>query len=441
MKVLCIYFLNRNATQELAEVFYRYTPQICGRGDHAIFLEISRCEKLYSVESLSARLKVLLKKMDVPACMAVASDPPTALARARFQMEEKMDLPLAALEYYATPLVSDPFLQKKIVRMIEVLQVLGLTRLQDFMDLPLKTLSGRFGALGLQMRRNIEDATGIPWPLFKPREQIVECCQIEYELRVDNFESIYFWMKSLVDRMVLRLRARGECVRTFRLQLDLEPHSQLKQKEFILDFHLYEPSVKVKSILTILRERLQTELDRRPLESPIIGMEILVQESLPWRGSQQSFLDPQSEERREQESGLFQRLRQRLGEESFFKTRLRSSYRPELAWEKVALQNISASQSPRVPQRPLRLLPSPLPLVWQSQQQQLGYEQGRGRWGRNSQCFLFKRILRVDHQEVLSGDLWSQPFERRYFVMEMEDYEKWWVFKEGGRFFLHGVFD
>jgi hypothetical protein len=76
-------------------------------------------------------------------------------------------------------------------------------------------------------------------------------------------------------------------------------------------------------------------------------------------------------------------------------------------------------------QKPLRVFSSPQKLEWHEQKILLNNQ-----W---VHC-------RMTWSEIISGEFWSDPFERRYGFGFLESGEKLWIFKEGEHLYLQGMF-
>ena len=100
----------------------------------------------------------------------------------------------------------------------------------------------------------------------------------------------------------------------------------------------------------------------------------------------------------------------------------------ELPRDPVAPLEIEEPPSPR----PLFLLPEPLAVAGALEPgSALEWEGDRG------------VVLRAWGPERLRGEWWSEPFARDYYVVDLEDGERVWIFRDGldGSLHLHGIFD
>ncbi len=169
MRVLSLLYSNPAPLLTIADASLQWTPQIAVSHE-AVFLEIGKCRKLYREPILLSRLRSLNKRLGIKPKVAVANDLPTSLAMARFQVPQRELLPVEALSDYFSPWEPTDALNL----MITLLKKLGVYRLADFLKLPAKTLSSRFGSEGVLALQKINEAAQIHWPVFRPPELVIE---------------------------------------------------------------------------------------------------------------------------------------------------------------------------------------------------------------------------------------------------------------------------
>src|SRR4051812_29383867 len=109
-RVACVLLrVARKDMTAFAEACFRFSPQISIRQDEAVLLEIGASRRLFSEESLRARLQVLAHRFfgETGVRIAIADSAAGALAGARYPQYERTrdfkQLPLAALLDYANP--------------------------------------------------------------------------------------------------------------------------------------------------------------------------------------------------------------------------------------------------------------------------------------------------------------------------------------------------
>ncbi len=429
MRVVCILFRTPTPLQEIGEILFRLSPQIAIRDKEAIFMEIEQCKKLYSEQSILLRLTSLIRRLKLDATVLVSDDPPSALALSRFRNREKSDLPVSTLEDFACPFKYDELVIKDCEKVIWALDRLGIKTLGDFLKIPSQTLASRFGQLGGLLYRRLQDAKNLPWPKFIPLEKVVERMDWGHELSCDTIDSIFFYIKTLLDRVLLRLFGRGERLLTFQIKFEFEKHSLLKTLERKWRFELNLPHGSTKNILPIVRERICFDLNQKPLEALVNAMELRVIETAPSCLAQRDLFHPKREEEQEAWNNLVTRLTQKLGKEKIFCAKPIESYLPERNWTYHMTEKVLATPKPSIPfpQRPMRLFKKPVQIQFTGESITIGPQ--------------LSKVIQYWGPEVLSGESWEKPFERIYYRVLADTLEHFWIFQEEGVFYAHGVFD
>lgn len=421
LRVACIYLPPSTPVQEFAESCLRFTPQIA-LGERAIFLEIGACHKLYSEASFVQRAKVLLSRFQTSGIIAIANDIPSAISMAVYGKSNRRDLPIEALEYYASPFHRDPLFQKAI----EAFRHLGIETLGALLDLPRQSLGSRFHKELIFALHRIDTSMQIPWPRFIPKEKIFESTAIDSELQIATLEPIGFLLKRLVDKALLRVRGRGELASGVEIRVSQEKYSTIMEPLRAWPFDLAYPQATAISLMPILLERLDRALQKTPLEAPIRFLEFAVTQTSPGRGRQRDFFSNREEEF-ENFRSVVNRLSERLGFDRAFMASLVESYFPEKSWKKTLEPPNVVKES--LPQRPLRILSTPKKL-----RRLDDFFAYRGkRW----------KIKEIFGPERLTGEWWFGEKERDYFRVVTYEGEQLWIYSlgEAKEYFLHGIFD
>lgn len=438
--------LERAGSQELrlfAEACFRFTSQIALRPGEAVFLEIGRSSRLFSEAGFRRRLERLARAFGLQGRIAIADDPPTALALARFpSCSGKRDLPLEALRDYAHPFFGDSDVLKKVARAIEIFRALGMRRIGDFLAIPPSGMASRFGREAVEFSARVHGTLQTAWPEFRPIEKVLERKAIESP---EGLEALLFTIKELLDRCFARLFGRGERASVVSVSFTLENWSTLKSRTRQWRLELPLPQGSAAGVLPILRERMDRDLERERLVAPVEAVSVEITETVPGRGGQHDFFSKREQEE-EAWNALASRLSDRLGKDRVFVALPAERYLPEKAWVR-GLQGLSAggaSDAALAPtliaERPTRLLGRPEPL--RKIESALFTSDGR-KW----------RALSWDGPERLSGEWWKpewpwlEGFSRDYYRVRTEKGEQLWVFavrKLPGtepELYLHGFFD
>lgn len=438
-----------HALEGLAEVCLRWTPQIAVSKE-AVFLEISKCHHLYTEKEILIQLQELMIKMNLSFKIGVAHDLSTALAMARFQVSNKEDLPLEALNDY-----NDPFgtQLKNLNTMINLCKTLGIYKISDLAAYPRKMLASRFGKQALLTVQRLQQAPHSqdwPWPYFHPAESLIERQDIDHLLLTDSFEPIIFITSTLLHRVLERLQGRSQRLLSFNLLVSIENNNKISW-----NFELPFPQNDHRLLLVIVRERLNKHFStarERPNETYVKytarkrssnegSIEIHVLQTTPHLNHQQNFLHHHDEEH-ETWGSLLTRLGERLGNHHSFVALPIQNYLPERSWQKTfkftdldldkdkdkEVDGVGVTHNDAIiPLRPLKILKQPQlvkhigpQLVWHKRS-----------W----------KIVKTNGPEKLSGHWWQQYFRRDYYQITTDNKECLWVFNCNGNLYLHGFFD
>jgi nucleotidyltransferase/DNA polymerase involved in DNA repair len=437
MRVACIWFDKSVETNKLAELFLRFSPQICLRHDRGIFVEIGKCRSLYSEDSFRARATVLLRRSGVSAKITIGHGILDSLTQALFQQGTWDELPLIALLELADPFDRDPILRKSVGNLILSFQDLGIKSLGQLKRLPVNELIARFGVVGRHCHSRLTQAENLVWPLWTPEEIIKEKKEFSYFEFYGELDPILFELKNQLDRIFARLFSRRKKVSQLQVIIRCEKVSVNPEYLRKFDFHFFTPQSSVKGTLKIIKERLGRGFERKPVLSPIEGIQTTVIRSVDHDSSQRNIFN-NDEEKLEQIHSLHNQLVEMLGKENVFQATLTEDRRPERAWKKKFDSPHTAEKSipdlsEQIPERKTYLCRYPVKI-----QVAAGFISIRKKR---------YRILNWDSQiEKISGGWFEKPFaeikntyDRSYYQVEIEGHQRISVFETPDReFFLHG---
>jgi protein ImuB len=338
---------------------------------------------------------------------------------------------------------------------VERLAAVGIGDVGGLARLPPETLAHRFGPEGAAAARRARGEDPRPLVPFVPETFPEEAWDLEgTEVGVlSSAEPVIFAVKRLADRVAARLAGRGLGAGRLRLTLLLEPRGEER-----LDLPLARPGADAGPWLVPLRERIGA----LRLPAPVRGLRLSVVEAAEVPAEQLAVGD-RPEVRRALEVVL-SRLAARLGEAALFAAAPADRHRPEAAYQAAPFSGPGrgawagkapgnggtrgtarrgadlagtpgdAASASTLPVRPTRLLEPPRPVV------------AEGEGGRLTAL----RIDGVAHgvvalagPERLAGEWWSDPFDRDYYRVRLEQLGDLWVYRDGrdGRLWLHGFFD
>lgn len=439
MRVACIWFDQPVPAAKLAELFLRFSPQICTRQDRAIFVEIGKCSGLYSESSFLARAQILLRKNGHSARIRIASDITDSLTLVKYQVDSVDQLPLQALIEFADPFDRDPVLQKSVSNLIIAFQDLGIKTLGQFKRLPAGELVSRFGIIGRHCHSRVRFSDLVGWPMWRPEEIIVERKEFPYFEFYGELDPILFELKSQLDRIFSRLFSRRKRATKFQIEIKCEKISTHPNFVRTLDFDFFTPQSAAKGALRIFKERLAREFEKRPVLSPIEAIQTKVLRTVEANPGQKNLFN-NDEEKLEQIHSIHNQLVELLGKENVFQASLTEDRRPERSWTKQHGSPHEEDQttidlSEVIPERPTYLFRRPVKI-----------EITAGFIHINKQRY---RILNWDNQvEKISGGWFEKPvpetadtFDRNYYQVVLEGHQQISVFETTNReFYLHGYY-
>jgi protein ImuB len=428
MNIACLYFQKETSIQELAQACLRFSPQISVREPNAIFIEIGKCRALYSEESFRARVQVLFRKFKADGRIAIASDIPSALALAHFNVKEKACLPLEAVEDFGDPFRLDPVARKTLAKMTESLKRLGIETLTQFQGIDPKLLPSRFGSIGLYCRQQSEDASRLAWPHWEPPEIYSERLELLPQDHLADIEPLLFASKEALDRLFSRLRGKFLRAEKIEVKLELERYSTVKRPTRDWTFEFISPQGSTSGFLPILRERLHFDLARDPIESFVTAIECHATSVTHGAASQRNFFHSR-DDFNEAMGSLFGQLSEYLGKDRVFWAKVGEERFPERSWNKTRdAKSPQAEIEGHYPLRPTRILDPPVPIA---------VVENRIRFrGKTLKTKTWSQL------ERLSLDWLNASPSRTYYHVELETGQAIWVFSDPAElFFVHGYFE
>ncbi len=436
-KVACIWFYEPAPTQTLAELFLRFSPQICILNDKAIFIEIGKSKNLFNEEEFLIETNKLLLLAGRKAKVTFGFDITDSLVLAKYNHSSIDAAPLTALLDLADPFQSDQHLKKNILKMINTFQDLGITTVSQFKRLPVGDLIARFGIVGRFVYQRIHLSDFTNWPLWKPEEIIEETKEFSYFEFYGELDPIIFELKSQLDLVFERLRSRNTRVMKLRVQVRCERNSNHPNFLRTFDFDFFAPQSLVKGTLKILRERLAREFEKCPVRSPIEAIKTTVQKTTPFNNGQKNIFND-DEEKTEQLYSVHNQLAELVGKENVYQAELTEDRRPERSW----IKNFDRPhQAADLNQDFVQTLPSRVPILCDHP---IKVDITAGFIHINKNRY---KIREWGHQieKIVGG--WSElaqtelkhTYNRSYSLVLLEDGRKLYVFQTPDRnFFLHG---
>ena len=198
------------------------------------------------------------------------------------------------------------------------------------------------------------------WPLWVPEERVAERIELYESEHCQTLEPLLFYLKPVLDRAFSRLWGRGLRASCIRLRLKLERHSAVKEpvREWRMDFIL--PQTTARGTLPIVRERLERDLQRKPLESSVIAVDLeILQSTRDYQGQRHFF--HQREDIEEAFNSAIAQLAESLGKNKVFRAKLHEEAVAERSWSRCFEdQKVLPDLEGYIPLRPTKLLKRPL---------------------------------------------------------------------------------
>jgi len=294
---------------------------------------------------------------------------------------------------------------------------MGVRSIGALLRLPRAGLAERFGLPVLQRIERLLGERADPRRPFKPAEHFQ--AELELPAEILSTEALAFPCRRLVDELGAFLAARQSGVQRLYWRL---LHADAPATRFQLGSARLERDPA--RWLALLRERLE----RLRLPQPVRGISVLSEliHPLPPTAGELLGLDSSGYH---PDTSLLDRLRARLGEQAVRGLALVADHRPEHAWCWTA-PTVSAqggkSQSLARAERPLWLLPEPLPL-----------EQRGGRPWLDGPLQLSQGCERIE-----TGWWDGVEIARDYYIATNGRGERLWIYREirgERRWLLHGV--
>jgi protein ImuB len=405
----------RAALKRLAHALYRYGSPVSasieelqepGRAPRALaWVEIGRSLRLFGgLAALRDAVCADLVELQQSAQLGVA---PTRDGAALLALAGQTEpaLTLAALEQrlaqLPVSLLAWPQTQ------IDALYGMGLRRLGDLFALPRAGFARRFGVERLhaldRLRGRVPDAVQaiVPPPTFQRR--------FELPGETDTLESLLFPLRRVSYELQAWLRARDTGVRSVELECE---HAQRRRTRFGLRF------LSAHRDGTRLFEALRERLNREPLTGPVRALTLRATDLGAVAGGQLSLFDG-SNDAQLQWTETVERLLARLGESALWTPAIVEDHRPERATvPTMPLAGAPASAvrgaTACVSERPIWLLPEPMPLARMPQV--------------------------LDAAERIESGWWDGGDAQRDYHTADWQQARAWVFRDhaSGRWYLHG---
>ncbi|MDE2978216.1 MAG: DNA polymerase Y family protein [Acidobacteriota bacterium] len=163
---------------------------------------------------------------------------------------------------------------------LHTLKLWGLRTVGDLAGLPAGEVHGRLGERGAALHAAARGVDPEPLTPLPPAPTFRESQTFEWP--IDNLEPFLFVARGAVERLVVRLDARGMGCKRLELSLRIEPEGLHE-----LAIELPAPTREARTLLSLIR----LHLEEAPPRAPITGMQITAHPDVP-RQAQLSLLGP-----------------------------------------------------------------------------------------------------------------------------------------------------
>lgn len=422
-------------------------------GAAGVLLDVSGCCHLFGGErNLLEDLQARLVAFGYTARAALADNLGTAWAMARFATSAAHPcvVVLAGCQRAAlAPL--PPAALRLSAATVELMERLGLRRIEGLYDLTPAVLTPRFGALAV---RRLAQAMGSEPESLSPRQPPAAYLTRQiFAEPVSDAEDIARATGLLLAHLCRELVRAGRGARQLEL-IAYRSDGSLQR----LTLGVSRPSRDARHLRRLFTEKL-------PQLDPGFGIEVMTLGALltaPLAAQQMALRREESPagaaEGARNIPELVDRLGSRLGLGAVRRPRRRESHLPERAFALTAAggegpgserpggektlgreTNDDWRGTPHPKLRPLRLLARPEPVEAVSLLPD--YPPAQFRWRR-----MLHQVVRAEGPERLLGEWWQADPEagdappRDYFRVEDEDGRRYWLYRSEGRWFLHGLF-
>jgi protein ImuB len=365
----------------------QFTPKVSLEPPHELVLEVQASLRLFGgFGGLAHRLAAGLDELGYAFRLAAAPTARAALWLARGEGETAFEaLPVEVTGFDAG-----------------FLRGIGVCTVGALLELPRAGLAQRCGARVVEELDQALGAAPEACSFFAPPARFE--AKLELPAEVAHAEGLLFGARRLIAQLAGLLAARHEGIRALRLGLLHESRASC------LDIGFASATRDAERMARVLREHLA----QVTLVEPVRALALEAGDFAPLEGQSAAMFGDKARDA-EEWAGLLERLRARLGNGAVHGLAALPEHRPEHAWRCVEPGEWDPRTAPAPGVRPLWLL-EPRKL------QEAGF------------------ITLIGPERIESGWWDGDDAKRDYFVARLPNAALAWVFREGGEWFLHGLF-
>ena len=407
----------RRCLEELAAWAHSLTPLVSLAPPDSLLLEVRGSLKLFGgLAALQARLAEELAHRGFSFELCAAPTPLAALWLARHGSTDVLEASALAARLGGLPLRVTGWPEA----VLSLLAEMGARNVGDCLRLPRDGFARRVGPGFLQ---ELDKALGRLADLrveFETEQGLSRT--IEFSEETASTEVFARALEAVVAEITVTLRRLQRRARTLQLAFH-----HLHRPATLSRIELVEPAHETARLLDPLSARLESIA----LPAPVVALALSVDELVAMQAeTAELFTDPEaSAPDSTSAAALIEHLRGRFGIEKVYGLELVAEYRPERAWSKsterlLQSRNRTAEPSPWAHDRPLWILPEPLPLA-----------RGIAELG----CTDFERAA---VERIESGWWDGEDIRRDYYVVSTSQGERLWAYRDcaTSHWYLHGIF-
>ncbi|QDU27993.1 DNA polymerase IV [Anatilimnocola aggregata] len=418
-------FLDRSTLERIAVWCEQFCPLVgLEETDRpsSLFFDISGLSSLIAGErELAEQILRAFSRRDLQCQLAIADTPGLAWAVTHDPESPRIVAPgdQKVLCNLAIETLRLPF------NILQVLRELGIQRVGQILALPRTALMARFGQLLLD---RLDQLTGAKPEMITAERAVPEIlARREFENPVESRSVLAAVLQQLVTEISAALAAR----QLGAIQLSCQLKCENEEVHFIVG--LFEASGNPRH----LQELVAMQLEQCLIPGPVSGVCLAVLLSARLIARQRELFVTNQNHTRDL-ALLIDRLSSRLGREAVLRALLGADAQPEYAFRYEILAGRAnrslGTEHRKLPLRPLFLTRPPLPLAALSIAPAGAPVKFRLQGGEH-------RILRSWGPERIQTGWWRGQYIRRdYYRVECDIGQHYWLFRSGGKWFLHGVF-
>jgi protein ImuB len=429
---------------ELLRNFLKFSPFIEEAKPGIAYLDVSGLRRAYPDEKdIAEKLILFVREEGYPVKVGMASNKFTSLVGASIS---------DTFSYSSVPKGEErKFLESQPIQLLPIdqdqyerLYRLGIKTLGQFAVLPDHEVMERFGSEGVRLLKlgRGEDDESLKLKVFDEKENQTK----ELESPLGTQIGILFYVNSILERKLSEFARKGLACEKVLVILKTEDNGEIP-----VHISVAQQTNKPKILIDMLR----LELERTILPSPVKEIRVRIERTSPLSSEQLSLYHQRGANLL---SHIFTRLKRVLGNGNVLISKIVSSHKPEgkiqltayaPAKERNFKENLQRKRTQKKittdPKRiqvgfsrnsisGLRLYDPPKPATIREENNSIKFVIADSWYG---------EVVRQKGPWEISGEWWSEGYQRSYFEIKLSGGEEYLVFFDSSsqKWFLQGIFD